>query len=381
MKEGDHTPMQDEATGIIDLSSLRADGWAERLIEEAPAVAQLFEHIGKPFVALAVLLGVRVVSLRIDARASQASVVEFEVQATGRQQMLPVGEFRRRLTEAWLQEALPPAELDDEPSLDDIQEYLGLRSLLLAPVLGVSLVQMRREDDERPRFVAEIASHRLELEREQLHRFLQERMVHELRRLEERSALTLDLSAVERAEEAAEQGTWSAVVELLGWWPGALSVLLRTAEGQRLEGETRSTIVRGLLLLGRAFLANQQEDWAEEVFRLAVQWSQDEALTALTFRHLAETCMVRERFGEAIGLLRRALSLGDRSYPLYRDLARCFAERGRLVAAAACVEEALELGGSEDETLVHLRERLASLLGSPWQALRRELEGNTALLS
>jgi hypothetical protein len=56
------------------------------------------------------------------------------------------------------------------------------------------------------------------------------------------------------------------------------------------------------------------------------------------------------------------------------DLARCFAERGRNVAAIACLDEARQLGieGPEAETL---RSQVLEALGEPYERFRRYMDG------
>jgi hypothetical protein len=93
---------------------------------------------------------------------------------------------------------------------------------------------------------------------------------------------------------------------------------------------------------------------------------------------MGESCVVRGRFGEAIGLLRRAVSLGAANRDVLPLLARSYAERERWVAAAVCAEEALSLG-SEAEDMEEIIVRAAEKLGTPWMKLRQVLPSPTTM--
>jgi tetratricopeptide (TPR) repeat protein len=156
---------------------------------------------------------------------------------------------------------------------------------------------------------------------------------------------------------------------LLGTWPAALTIFLRTPEAQALQGETRGTLAHALGLLGSACSALGDATQAEEVLRLAVQYAGDTPVAAQIYERLGSALLAERRPGEAIGPLRRAAMLGSQS--VWPRLSEAFLERGRFLAALGAVEEARR-SGIEDEALVDVRrrveERFGALLG-PWQDL------------
>jgi tetratricopeptide (TPR) repeat protein len=125
-------------------------------------------------------------------------------------------------------------------------------------------------------------------------------------------------------------------------------------------------------LLGLAYLNKLQSEWAEDVLRLGIQFGQELEAAGPLFGWLGRARVDSERYGEAIGLLRRALTLGGDRRELYFDLARCFVERRRFVAALACVDAATAAGAS-GEPLLTLREKVESALGPAYLRYREAL--------
>ena len=139
-------------------------------------------------------------------------------------------------------------------------------------------------------------------------------------------------------------------------------MFLRTPQGQALGPAERGKLVRALSALGEAYLRKRQSEWAEDVLRLGIQFGQELPASAPLFSLLGQVRVESGRFGEAIGLLRRALALGVDRRVSMPALARCFVERGRYVAAMACLDEAIEAGVDPRE-LSSLRERVDRVLG------------------
>ena len=111
-----------------------------------------------------------------------------------------------------------------------------------------------------------------------------------------------DFAAVPMISKAQVQalaaGDDERVIELLGAWPGPLSMLLRTSEGVALGADSRATLGDALGILGAAYTRTSRFDWADEVLRLGIQWAQDGAAGARLFRRLAEAHVARNRHGE-----------------------------------------------------------------------------------
>ncbi|MFK7990861.1 MAG: hypothetical protein AB8I08_32880 [Sandaracinaceae bacterium] len=352
------------------LDKVRADGWLDQLGEGSQGFAQLCEVVGRNFVAFSVVAGIRITALTVDPRHPPSSVVEFEIGDSGGAQRLALSEFRDRLAQAMLSDdAPPPPPLSESPTAEDLQSYLGFRYVLLAPLYGIGLeslsvsgaaawvtVTVDGEQDQIPLMALQ----------ERVRRGVQE----ELATQKGDSPFAIDLEAIPVAKAAAESADWETVVEKLGSWPGPLSVLLRTADGQALAPDVRAMLADALGMLGTAQAELGQHDWAQEILRLAIQWAQDQlSVSATLFRRLGAANMAQDRHGQAIGLLRRALALGAPKSEVVPDLAACFLARGRHVAALICAEEAAAVGVDSPE-LAELRQSAIGVLGDDWDRFR-----------
>ncbi len=362
----------------IRLDAVRADGWFERLGEGSPNFRQLCDVVGERFVAFSVIAGVRITALTIDRQSPDATLVDFLVGDEEAEQRLPLGEFRRRLVSALLEDEPTPESLPDEPAPEAIQAFIGFRYVLLAPLFGLHLVELRLAEDREPYVVVDLGGAIDELAVDDFRNVIRERIRAELARSKPASPFSIDLASIPEAERAATAEDWEEVVRILGAWPGPLSLLLRTTEGQRLAPDVRATLARSLGYLGTAYVHKGRFDWAEEVMRLGIQWAQDGPAAGDLFRRMGQACVVRGRFGEAIGLLRRAIRLGTPSREALPLLAFCYAERGRWVAVAVCAEEALALD-ADPEDMRDLLARAKAHLGGAWTRFRDDVPAPAAL--
>jgi tetratricopeptide (TPR) repeat protein len=105
------------------------------------------------------------------------------------------------------------------------------------------------------------------------------------------------------------------------------------------------------------------------VLRLGIQWGQDAVSTADLFIALADARLLADSPGEAIGLLRRALTLGAAKASVLSKLARAFALCKRYLAAAVCLEDALA-AGVDPSALEDIRVEIEQILGAAWTRLR-----------
>jgi tetratricopeptide (TPR) repeat protein len=193
----------------------------------------------------------------------------------------------------------------------------------------------------------------------------------EVARARPAAPFSIDFKRIPMAERANERGDHDETITLLGSWPGPLSMFLRTPQGQALGHTERGRLVKALGLLGDAYMHKQQTDWAEDVLRLGIQFGQELNAAGPLFGSLGRARVESGRFGEAIGLLRRALALGGDKARLNLDLARCFYERKRYVAALACLDAA-QAAGAVAATTAELRAAIeAALAGADraYQAL------------
>jgi tetratricopeptide (TPR) repeat protein len=191
----------------------------------------------------------------------------------------------------------------------------------------------------------------------------------EITRARPPAPFSIDFKKVPLAEAANRRAAYDETIALLGSWPGPLSMFVRTPQGQGLGVNERSKLMRGLVALGEAFLRTGQGEWAEDVVRLGIQFGQDLAASAPLFALLGQARLETERYGEAIGLFRRAASLGGHQPEVMLPLARCFFERGRYVAAMACLDEA-EMMGARGSDVPVLREQIRAVLGHAYDRYR-----------
>ena len=337
----------------FSLEAVRTDGWFDRLGQGIGGFRVLCEVVGENFFAFSIITGARITSLTVDRRNPDETVVEFTVGGAGDSddvmaQRLALPDFRKRLVAALLVHSetgpFPQRDTDTEA----LQLHIGVRFLLLAPLFGYSLQSLRRESDiSWLRVLVDGQEETFELSsfQQRLLRHVRE----EFERLQSPRRSTIDLGNIALAQEACERGEWMAVLQLLGAWPAPLAIYLRTPEGQRMEREPSEMIAKGLGLLAVAWVQLGEVTKAEEVFRLAVQYGRDSAVSGEIFFAFGSALFNDTRPGQAIGLLRRALALGmdgDKVYPL---LARAFRLRHRYVAARACWLMALQAGVPLDE--------------------------------
>lgn len=354
----------------FSLDKARADGWLEQLGEGSQGFAQLCEVIGRHFVAFSVIAGIRITALTVDPRDPEGSVVEFEIGEIGGAQRLDLGDFRQRLAGAMLSADEDAGQLPEDPDADQIQSFIGFRYVLLAPLFDIELRVLRVDDDGIACVEAVVEGHDVDLSLAQLRDLVRERVRVEAERHKPPSPFAIDLNVVPKARAAAAANDSELISELLGGWPGPLSLLLRTAEGQGLAPDVRATLAEALGILGSAYADLGRYDWAQEVLRLGIQWAQDRLdVAADLFLRLGQAHVAEGRHGEAIGLLRRSLALGGPRLELLPLLARSFLERGRHVAALLCADEALAAGAAT-EAVSDIRKAALEVLGDTWERLR-----------
>src|SRR4051812_35148066 len=360
------------------LDALRTDGWFERIGEGIGSFQALCEIVGERFFAFSIIVGARITALTIDRRSPDQTLVDFvvgsaETDGDLEPQRLTLADFRRRLVGALLVEEeknAPAPERDTD--IEAIQLYIGVRYLLLAPLYGYSLTSLALEGPAASEITV---LHDGVEEKHELDSFRLRIRAHvreELDRVTTGARSAIDLSKVADAEACALRKEWPKVIALLGTWPAPLAIFLRTPEGQMLAPEARALIAKGLGLLGSACVHVGEIEQAEEVFRIGIQYAQEGMAAAELFRRLGEALLVNDRPGEAIGPLRRALAFGGLPQEVLPPLARAFIQRGRYVAAFACLKDALAAGAPEKDLVEDIRE-VESKLGPPLTAWKARL--------
>lgn len=334
------------------LENVRADGWLEKLGEGSPSFSQLCEVMGDRFVAFSIVAGLRIAALAYDQRAPERSMVEIDLGDGGKRARIAMGELQLKLASAMIEGPTPPsAPLRERPTSEDLQAAVGYRWVLLAPLFDLELEALLVHETGEMAVVFGVDGEERQLPLELFREHLRDQVRTELERLEARrsqpkmgSPFAIDLALVPRALDHADAGEHERVVEILGGWPGPLSVLLRTADGQSLPPEGRIQIARGLGALGTAHVHLGRFDWGLEVLRLGIQWAQDSDAARDLFLRLGLAYLDAERQGEAIGLLRRARELGLSDGLVAAPLARAFSGRGRHLAALAWASRARSHG-------------------------------------
>jgi hypothetical protein len=355
----------DTSRTVIDLDVVRADGWFEQLGEDVPEFEQLCQVVGRRFVAFSFITGVRISSVAYDPHSPHTSPVDFTIGESEDIQQLPLGELRERLGAALLASDEDQDDLPVTPTTEDIRQYIGRRYLLLAPVFGMGLESIEFGGDQQPMLHMQLGGSTEAISLQGLRDVVHNAIRAELTRSRPTQPFSIDFKKVPAAEAANVRGDYDETVTLLGAWPGPLSMFLRTPQGQMLGAGERAKLVRALRALGEAYLRKRQGEWAEDVLRLGIQFGQELPAAAPLFGLLGTARVETARYGEAIGLLRRALALGASKRELLPQLAICFIERRRFVAALACIEDAIA-EGADPKPLEPLRARVQEALGDAY---------------
>ena len=350
---------------VIDLSDVVTDGWFEDLAADVDEFDDLARVVGERFVGFSFILGIRITSIAYDSTAPDSSQVDFTAMGSDQTQSLALGDFRERLGAALMGRDGEDGELSASAGPLEARDYIGRRRLLLSSLFGVQLLSLEHGGGSPPALSIKLGSVDEQVSLDGLQEILSNAVRAEVARARPNQPFSIDFKRVPRAEAANRDGNYDETIALLGAWPGPLSMFLRTAQGQSLGTPERTKLVRALGALGDAYIEKGQGDWAEDVLRLGIQFGQEMAVAGSLFGLLGKTRARMDRHGEAIGLYRRALSLGADPAAFLPGLAESFTERGRYVAALGCLLEAASSGVSEAR-LQPLRERVEGALGEPY---------------
>ena len=139
---------------VFPLESIRTDGWFQRIGEGIGSFQALCDIVGPRFFAFAMITGARITALTVDRRQPDNTLVDFVVGGADSEiidddvQRLTLIDFRRRLVLALLADeptGPPPGRVTDTETL---QLYIGVRFLLLAPLYGYGLSELRLDGEE-----------------------------------------------------------------------------------------------------------------------------------------------------------------------------------------------------------------------------------------
>jgi hypothetical protein len=359
---------------VIPLGAIRTDGWFERVADSIGSFDLLCDILGEAFVAFSLITGARVTALTVDRRRPGDTLVDFEVGEGDdvQSQRLSLDDFRQRLANALCTlDPLGPAPTR-ETDTHGIQQHIGVRYLLLAPLFGYSLEELRVGEDGSSVLV-HYDGREVVFELGDLQHMLRGYVMQEFYRADEavserRGGINLEL--VPKAQAAAQEGRHGEVVELLGNWMVPLSILLRTPDGQRLDGEHRTRLAHALGLLGSALSALGEGQEAQAALRLSVQYALDTKEAGKAYARVGQALLAEKRYSEAIAPLRRSANLGGAEDVVWPALALSFLETGRLLAAlGATLEGERTLGSNPRMAAIraHVFRRIPAL--AEWQAL------------
>lgn len=331
---------------VYDLEPVRADGWFDRVIAGVPALDQLCQVLGEPLVALSLVAGFRIRRAVADRTTGEVVQLDWvrdlpdgmEIEGSGTPERL-----RAEVLVALLGEVDAPPVLPADGDVASLRASIGQRYILLAPLFGLTLRRLLVNEQDEPRVVVIRDGVEQVVPLRQLRRYLRARVIDVLH-LEHDHAVSVDLAQAEQARQALSEGRPEEVVARLSGWVGPLMLYHRTPEGASLEPHVRSEIARALGLLAEALVRLHRVDEAEDVLRLALQYAHDNASAPSLYRALATVMMEQGRYAEAIGPLRRTLTLDPNSSESLIELATCYLEAGRVVAAYGCLRTAREKG-------------------------------------
>ncbi len=347
---------------VYDLSPARPDGWFEEVLGQSNDFERACEIIGRSTLGLALIAGARILSLTPDAHAQDLTTVEFSIGQDPTVRQVPLSEFRKTIGQSLLT-PLQSRDLPDDPDVESLQAHIGGRYMLEASLFDVEPLELRCDLG-----LSEVALKLNELNHvlalEDFREVLDERVRSELG-LEPQNDVAIDLAVVDQAEDANQHGNWGATVAMLDPWLTPISMLLRTGEADRLSEEIHGRLSASLDLLGTAYANMGELDAANEVLRLGVQWAGESSKAGDLFLALGRASVAREKHGEAIGLLRRAIRLGAEERAALPLLARSLSARDQTLAAMVCTERARDRGADAAE-LEAVRAEIEARLGDAW---------------
>jgi hypothetical protein len=330
----------DRCEASASLAEVRMNGWFLEIMGRVNNLADIIAVMGERLLAYSFILNIQIRSLMVDPMSPLNTAVHFMINDE-QIQALSLGEFRLRVIQALLHENKLPVIPTLPFATDTAVAVLGGRTLLIAPLFDITLdrVIAASLDPLKPRFLVTFI-------------FEDKFFIEELQEFNERiraglrrdlagiagQPFTLDLFAVQRAKEAADVGDHTLVIETLEAWPGLLSVLHRTAAAKNLDDKQLALIAEGVLLLGSALEKEGRAIWSEELYRLGLQFVRETKEAARLMANLGRLLVAKAAFGESIGLLRRALSLGEPEDEILPLLGRSFLKQEKWTAARALLE-------------------------------------------
>jgi len=316
--------------------------WYERLKTQIVQFDKINKVLGDRFLAYSVILGIQVRALTLDTVSPLNTAVHFTLDDE-QIRTLALGEFRKCVVQALLFDNASPRVPRKPFGPEQAIELLGPKNLLLAPLFDLSIdrVLLASIGPDSPRclvaYRTKEGAHLAELG-DFLDR-IRTGIKQDISATTDMS-FTIDLSAVEQARKAAETGEFEHVIALLSSWPGLLSMLQGTPVAKQLNQEQLALLGEGVCLLGEALERLETGPWSEELYKLGLMIVREGPSAGRLCANLGRANNLKGEFGNAIGLLNRALMLGYPEEQLLPELGRALLKQGKVIAAAALLEVA-----------------------------------------
>lgn len=359
---------------IYDLGPARPDAWFEAVLKQSPDFERAAEIIGRATLGLGLIAGARILSITPNAHSPKLTTVEFSIADDTVVRRASLHEFRESVASRLLS-PLEATGLSEDADAEALQRHIGGRYMLEASLFQVKPLELRYDlglSEIKLEFNG--AEHVLTLE--DFRDVIDERVRAELGLGPGSDEMAIDLALVDEAEKANARKDWGTTVAMLTPWLAPISMLLRTREAEALAEQAHERLSDALDLLGTAYARMGDLDAANEVLRLGVQWAGESRKAADLFLALGCASVEAKNYGEAIGLLRRAMRLGADKGVALPLLARSLAARDQGLAAMVCFERARELG-SMDERAAEVESELRAGFGEAWgklEALKGDAE-------
>src|SRR3954466_14970640 len=234
----------------LSLDLVRTDGWFDRVGQTVSSFQALCDILGERFFAFSLITGARITALTVDRRHPENTLVDFTVGANESSneasERLPLADFQRRLVSALLLDAQHGPAPQREQDAEAIQHFIGPQYLLLAPLYGLTVTELSFESGAAAiKYEHDEIAHEVPLE--DFRSNLKDRVRAELSQVaRQESRNAIDLGHVAQADALFAKGDYTGVKDLLGTWPAALTIFLRTPEAQALQTETRGTLAHAL---------------------------------------------------------------------------------------------------------------------------------------
>ncbi len=357
---------------VYDLGPARPDAWFEAVLKQSPDFERACQIIGRTTLGLGLVAGARIVSITPSSQSQNLTTIEFSIGTDPSVRQVPLPEFRETVA-SYLLSPLETSGLSEDANAEALQRHIGGRYMLEASLFAVRPLELRHDlglSEIKLEFNG--AEHVLTLD--DFREVMDERVRAELGLGSRSDEMAVDLALIDEATKANAKEDWGATVAMLTPWLAPISMLLRTGEAQELPDEVHERLSDALDLLGAAYARMGDLDAANEVLRLGVQWAGESKKAAQLFLALGRASAEGGNYGEAIGLLRRAMRLGaDRKVGLPL-LARSLAARDQALAAMVCFDRARALG-SMDELAMEVESELLSVFGDAWAKLQAWKDG------